>query len=160
MKKCFVSCLIILVFLLMSSCTSRETIEAMPGIDIPLAEYNTKFVITLWPGTPNAIKNGGIASLVLHNQSGISFVFSNDYGVKIFEKQSQGWKPVENRFEYPNVKYLLQTSTGNPGGLAFEASPFDPELKSPATVRIILIGHVKDKPDETVGAFIDMEINP
>jgi hypothetical protein len=160
MKKYIFSCLLIFVLFLMSSCAGQKKSETMPGIDIPLAEYNTKIVITLWPGTPNSFQNGDSTDLVLNNQSGNTIIFPQDYGIKVFEKQTQGWIPIENNYGYPEGENTLQTSTINPGGLAFGAAPSDPNLKSPATVRVVVIGHLQDKPDEAVGAFIDVEINP
>jgi hypothetical protein len=134
--------------------------ESLPGIDIPLSDYNTKIKLVLYPGESTPVKNGYPAGLIIVNMSDDRLIFPPDFGVKIFEKRDEGWPLVENNMSYGEGDYLMETNRINPAGLSLDIIPFLQEIKSPVEIRIVVVGHVEGKPSEKVGAFIDLPVSP
>lgn len=161
MKHCFLFLLSIFILIVIPSCASQQKkVETMPGINISEDDFNKNIRISLHPGTTNYVKNNDVGIFILNNRSKDSIVFKEQTGIKIFEKQKEGWIEIENRFRYPEEEYILNPPTKNLNSLVFVTQPFDPDLKNSAVIRIVIVGYVQDKPKEMVGSYIDMEIIP
>lgn len=134
--------------------------KTLPGIDIPLSNYNTAIKLIRYPGESMSIKNGDAPGLIIVNYSNDRIVFAKDFGVKIFGKRDEDWLFVENKMGYAEAEYLLETNKANPAGLTLDVLPLLPENKGPTLIRVVVVGHVEGKPSEKVGAFIDLPVNP
>jgi hypothetical protein len=77
-----------------------------------------------------------------------------------FPRVMEVWVPIGNNWGYPEGKYLLPINKDYPPGLTFTVLPDVGTLKSATTVRIVIIGQVKDRPGEQVAAFIDVRYEP
>lgn len=162
MNKRIVYFLLIINVLVMNACTdqSKAIVEKLPGIDIPLTEFNTKFRLQAWSGEPQFYKAGDSLDFAIDNLSNETIYFSSDFGAKIFKKQNSGWEPVLNGMGYPEVENILFTSAVNPTGLVLSVFPDTNELNTSAIYRIVAIGHVENKPNEQIGAYIDVRYEP
>lgn len=138
----------------------QQDVEKLPGVDIPLQEMNSKILLEPNPGMPQVHKNGDTLVFLIRNLSSSTISFDQDFGVKIFQKEGTTWKTVENNWGYPEGENILPTTAVSRTGLALFVFPDLGDLKDSTNVRIIAIGHVKDKPDEQVGAYIDVLYNP
>lgn len=162
MKKRIIYFLLLFSVLILSACTAKSTSAAgnMPGIDIPMAELNTKVVMLNYPDNPSTYRNGDILNFQIKNRTTNTIVFDQNYGAKIFLRDGIGWKIIENRMGYPDGGNLLPTNETYPPGLNIFVIPDVGDLQSNAIVRIVIIGHVKDNPPEQVGAYIDVQYTP
>lgn len=162
MKKKIFFFLLLFSVLSLSACTAKSTstVENMPGIDIPIAELNTKVFMLNYPDNPSTYKNGDILNFQIKNRSTNTIVFDQNYGTKIFLRDGTEWKLIENLMGYPDAENLLPTNETYPPGFNIFVLPDVGDLKGSTTVRIVVIGHVKDRPAEQVGAYIDVKYIP
>lgn len=162
MKNVIVSMLLIIVVFAVSSCAGNSTKDAekMPGIDIPISEMNSKIRLEPYPGMPSVHKSGSSLTFVIRNHSSNAISFEPDFGINIFQQQGTTWEPVENKWSYPEENNILLTSKKNPIGLFMFAYPGMDDVKEVTTVRIVIIGHIVDRPDEQVGAYYDVKYEP
>jgi hypothetical protein len=154
--------LIMIGVLITNACTPNSTnvAEKMPGIDIPLTEFNTKVVMLNFPDNPPAYKDGDLFIFLIKNRSADEIIFAQDYGSKVFKKQGTLWLPLENEMGYADGENFLPTNKADPTGLVFSAFPELSDLQSSAIIRIAIVGRVKNNPTEQVGAYIDVQYHP
>lgn len=162
MNKRVIFLLIIIGFITISSCqkTSAKGDENFPGVDVPNEELNQKFELLSYPGMPEFHKNGEMLAFLVRNKSNESIIFNQDFGLLVLLKQGSNWKQVENKWGYPEGEIILPPYARDPTGLVLTVMPELGSLQEETTVRIIAIGRIKDKPDEQVGAYIDVMYEP
>lgn len=154
--------LILMGFFLISSCQKLSTKgeEEMPGVDVPLKTLNQKIELLIYPGMQVTHKNGEMLAFLIRNKSKEAIIFNHDFGSLIFIKKDGKWKQIENKSGYPEGKNILPTFDDDPTGLVLTIMPEVGELTTEATARILIIGHVIDRPAEQVGAYIDVQYEP
>lgn len=154
--------LLLIGALIIASCSikNEKNVEKLPGIDIAINEMNSKFVLEPDPGMAQVHKNGDPLGFYIVNRSSDAIYFAQDFGIKIFRKQGATWEPVENHWRYPDGENILLTKAESPVGLALIAFPVIEGIKESTDVRIVVTGHVKDKPTEQVGGYIDVLYEP
>ena len=150
-------CMLLIVFAV--SCSTKNENKFL-GVNVPIDEMNTVFRIEDTPVMANTHKNNDLLTFQLVNLSDISVVFPGDFGIKIFIKGDEGWILVENNFHYPSEENTLLTHDLFPPGLVVDLSPSVRNLQKSETIRIILVGHKANFPNELVGAYIDTLLLP
>jgi hypothetical protein len=146
----------------LDSCASlgSQADEQLPGVDLPMKAFNQKIVLQDTPQAQNSYELGSIYVLVLRNKSSEEIIFPSDVGLKIFTKSGDQWSEVENRMTYPDLEMILPTDYKLPGGIVTDFSPYISGLDASTKIRVIVVGRVKDQPDELVGAYIDLPLKP
>ena len=162
MNKLNICLLLIIGALLISSCSSHidRDAEKLPGIDVPLKTLNQKMDLLIYPGMQATHKNGEMLAFLIRNKSNETIIFNHDFGSLIFIKKDGEWKQIENKSGYPEGKNILPTFDDDPTGLVLTVLPEVGDLTAEATARILVIGHVIDRPAEQVGAYIDVQYEP
>jgi hypothetical protein len=163
MKKGLLFLLILIVIFMTSTCSSKRgesNVDELPDIDIPISNFNSQIVLEINPGLPQEHKNGDILVYIIRNRSSNPIIFEQDFGVKIFKKEGAVWKSVKNKWGYPEGENYLPTNSESRTGLGFSLMPDLEGITDVTYVRIVIIGHVKDKPSEQVGAFSDVLFSP
>ena len=162
MNKRYICKFLIIGVFLISSCSSRidHDAEKLPGIDVPLKILNQKIELLIYPGMQVTHKNGEMLAFLIRNKSKEAIIFNHDFGSLIFIKKDGKWKQIENKSGYPEGKNILPTFDDDPTGLVLTIMPEVGELTTEATARILVIGHVIDRPAEQVGAYIDVQYEP
>lgn len=148
-----ISCIIIV-----TSCSGKH--ETLPGTDIPLSDMNQQVEILPDTGGNPSAKNNDVIVVDVQNISSQRIIFPGDYGVKLFYKTDDEWVDVENRMLSPEHEMVLPLATEFPPGGAFGVIPYIPELSQPVTLRIAVIGHLENNVQETVGAYVDIPLEP
>jgi len=161
MNKRVAYVLILICIFAISGCMSKseKEEEKLPEIDIPLTEFNTKVWLEAIPGMPRVHKKGESLVFLVRNRSTNSIIFTQDFGVKIFLKQDATWKPIGNNWGYPEGENILLPSDIDPTGLGLSVFPDIGEIDELTSVRIAIIGQVKDR-SEQVGAYVDVQYIP
>ncbi len=161
MKKKMTYILILICIFAIAGCTSKNEIdgERLPGIDIPINEFNTMVWLEAVPGMTQVHKDGESLTFLVRNGSKNSITFAQDFSVKIFIKEDTTWKPIENTWGYPEGENILPPSDIDPTGMGLSVMPDVGEIDELTTVRIAIIGQLENKP-EPVGAFIDIQYSP
>lgn len=162
MKKVLWLLLSFLILFGLSSCgmPNSSDNEQLPGIDLPITEYNQKVVLQDNAEFLNTYKLGSVFVLEINNQSKDEIIFPPDFGLKIFIREQGNWSEVENRTDFADYDNLLLTNSEWPSGLDLVFMPYIADLDASTNIRVTIVGHVKDKPDELVGAFIDLPLKP
>ena len=152
----------IFIFLLffLSSCGTISPKEMMPGINIPVDEMNTDFRISSDINFGNSFRNGKDITLQARNISENAIVFPYDLNIKIFFKDADEWKLVENQLEYPRRNLILLPEEEFKPGLFVGMVPYIPDMKEKTTIRIVVVGSVKDHPEDEVAAYLDVVLKP
>lgn len=96
----------------------------------------------------------------VQNLSDKRIVFSGDYGVMLFRKQSNTWENVQNQLNYPKKEVLLPLAEEFPPGVGFFVIPDIADLNEKIILRVVVIGHFENKPNRSVGAYADIILNP
>lgn len=154
--------LLMLTALIIVSCSnmSEQGVKKLPGIDIPVSKMNREITMEADPGMLQVHKNGEILGFLIRNRTANTISFSQNFGVKIFKKQGADWESVEDKMGYPEGENILPTNTTDPTGLAFFVLPDLEDIDESTNVRIVIIGHITNKPTEQVGAYIDILYEP
>lgn len=140
----------------MTGCSSLD--ETIPGINIPINSMNKNIVLLDPPGLENQYKNNSISELQIKNLSDQSYVFSGDFGVRLFMKQNNKWIPVKDNIRSPSGEYLLPPNY--PPGRIIPIIPNIDSMNGPTVIRVFVIGHKEKSTNELVGAFLDLKIYP
>ena len=145
----------------MGACTinGKKGDEKLPGIDIPITKLNKKIELEAVPGMPPTNQNGEMLAFLIRNHTSNMVIFTSDFDVKIFKWHDSVWEPITNKMGYPEGDRILTPTNTDPTGLALFVLPDIGEIDELTTVRIVIIGKVKDK-SEQVGAYIDVKYAP
>jgi hypothetical protein len=153
--------LIIGAFIIVScSLKSEQDVEKLPGIDIPINEMNLKIALEPDPGMPQVHKNGETLGFLIRNRSSSTISFDQDFGIVIFKKQEGAWEPVENKWGYPEGENILPPAEEDPTGLGLFVFPDVGIIEQVINIRIVVVGHQKDRPTEQVAAYYDVQYEP
>ena len=116
------------------------------------------------PQELNTFKIGDNLRLVLINSSNKGIVLPQDYGIQIYESIDEGWKLIENRFDYPPGEKGINPREDQPSRevvLVLHPMVFS---EQPVTIRVVVVGNYFDEVSgakgEQVGAFIDITLEP
>ncbi len=145
-----------------SGWTGDKVKVTMPGIEIPIEDYNSKISIIPFPGLENSNRNGDSMTFLVINPSNQSYVFPFDYGIKIFQKKGANWEAVENHFSYggEELQFILAPQKESPTGMLIGLVPYIPDLQELTNIRVVVVGHIEDDPNQLVGAYIDVALKP
>lgn len=161
--------IIIISFLLLSSCMKMETIpnHSSPEVGIPLEEMNKKLSISSPRGLGNSLLNGDDLELVVDNKSDHPVWFTDDYGVRIFIYIDNEWMEIEDKMSYETgeqYEFMLPPSHGDPFEMgASSMVPYQHNLKKTVPLRVIIIGRVvenKKVTQQATAAYIDLILKP
>ena len=154
--------LLIIGALIIVSCSlkSEQDVEKLPGIDIPVSEMNLKIALEPDPGMPRVHKNGEPLGFLIRNRSSSTISFDQDFGIMIFKKRGSAWEPVENKWGYPEGENILPPAAEDPTGLGLFVFPDIGVIDETTDVRIVVVGHQKDRPTEQVDAYYDVQYEP
>jgi hypothetical protein len=153
--------LLLVALLIFTSCsnTAQDSSETLPGINIPADRFNTAIKLVDAPESLNSHKNGETLSLRIMNLSNATIVFPENYGIKLFTKKDEKWIEFPNNFYNAGGSFQLPTQASAPLGLIAGTMPYQADLASSITIRVVIIGQ-KANETEQVGAYIDVIINP
>lgn len=126
----------------------------------PTISTSSDVVLVEYPGEQKPYKNGTMINLLIKNLGDDTIVFSSDYGLKVWSKDGQDWKSVENNVHYPEREWLLKPGNENPLGLPLLSSPYIPDLKSTIIIRVEVNGYSISSPDRLVNASIEIPLEP
>jgi hypothetical protein len=152
------SFLLIAIILFCGGCAGSY--KRLPGVDIPSSKLNKDLQLLNLPGNAENIVNNNLFGFHIKNMSDSNIVFPGDYGVKIFTKQNDEWTPVQNNMSYPETDNFLPTTDHFLAGRVVDIQPFIPELQGPVTIRVVVVGHKENHPEDRVGAYLDVLLNP
>jgi len=154
-----------LLLFLVTACKAKPTIptDAMPDIGIPAEEMNTKMEITA-PDGWNTNKIGDHIGLNVGVISEDQISFPPDYGARMFIFQNGQWNEVANFMTYPGGSIVVSPRNGNYlNDEATDVLPILSDVKTPVTLRIILVGSIyrdgKVTAEKTAG-YIDVNLTP
>jgi hypothetical protein len=108
----------------------------------------------------NTYKNGSILSLEIKNTSDQAVLFAGDYDIQIFTKTEKGWVKVLNNNEYGSSSTWVPSGKPHPSSEFITLYPSIPFLSSSTTIRVVVIGRLRDTSGEQVGAYLDLPLNP
>ena len=111
------------------------------------------------PVLGNSFKNGQDLTLRVENLSNTPIVFLENFGLRVMTKNGQNWAEVQSNFYNGGLQYL-PTKSSYPVGLVVSALPYMPNLSSPITIRIVIIGHKENNDKDLLGAYLDVKLNP
>lgn len=160
--KLKIVCHFMMVFLLvLPSCSNMSNDEKgrLPGIDVPISKLNTAIEIEIYPGMTGSFHQDEDLVLLIKNRSAKTIIFPDNFGIKIFVQEGDGWFPITNNWGYPTGTNVLPIDSLDPSGLAFFVYPDMSGIDSPKSVRVVVIGHIEDDGSK-VGAFIDVQYSP
>ena len=163
MKKYTFVFLLFFVLLVTVGCTANEQSAEinLPGVDVPSNRINTMLELTDDPAAMNSLKNSDILSLRLVNISDATITFPGDYGVMLFVWNGTDWTDkVENISFATNTPQSLLPKKQYPTGDLVSVIPTIDESLLPATLRVVVVGHVQDNESEKVAAYVDVQIIP
>jgi hypothetical protein len=161
MRISLVVLVILWIMLMIGSCTSdnQSPLLVAPGIDVKEKNWNTAFRLRDDPAFANTHKNGETLFLRVENLSKETIIFPDDFGVKLFITDDQEWIGVQNNVYYTGPNYLPVKSE-YPLGLVINVLPYVPNLASPRSIRVIVVGYAQDNNKEILGAYLDVPLNP
>lgn len=154
--------LFVVASLLCGSCASKPEAASEPpmGLEVPLKDMNTGICLQNDPGLENTYKNRRLLTFWVDNCSEKVIVFPGDFGIKIYYLEDDQWKQAKNGLANPtNEIYIKPCKEQWPRQVA-ASIPYIPDLKEPTKIRVVVIGHVKDRPEEKIGAYVDIELLP
>ena len=150
------------IILLITSCSSKGTSQniSFPGINIPPEEMNSS--VQLWddPISANTYKDGDVLDLRIKNLSNKTILLENDSEVKIFTKQNQSWKIIQNTMGSSSGEITLPPQSIYPPGAEIVILPEIMNIKEQVTLYIVITGHYEDDPNKVTGSYIGIKINP
>jgi hypothetical protein len=145
---------------------STPTPTSLPPLEmgIPADQINTKVVLydekpTMGTGQ-NSYKNNEDLFLFIKNSSNQRIVLPGNFGVKIYYLEDANWIQVKNRTAYPENDTLLLPDKEFNSGDVVVITPYIPNLQNPVLIRVMIAGHIQDHPDQLVGSYLDVKINP
>lgn len=152
----------IFAFIFLASCNSfvPKEKELMPDINTPVDQMNIEFRLFSEVNLKNTFTNGDDIGLRLRNISDKTIVFTYDYNIKMFLRDNDQWKLIENQLEYPRRNPILYPEKEYKPGLFIGMIPYIQDMKENTTIRIVVVGSVKDHPDEEVAAYLDVVLKP
>jgi len=160
MKKIILLLIALLTTLALVSCdSSNEATNTMPDMGVKANNWNTFIKLVDDPMLANTYKNGKDLTLRVENLSNNPIYFLENFGVKVILKNGQNWTDIQNNFYNSGTQYL-PTKASYPLGLLVTSLPYIPNLSSPATVRVIIIGYAENNEEDLLGAFLDITITP
>jgi hypothetical protein len=159
MKNNVVFCLVII--LMISSCqdSARKT-EVLPGIKLPAYIFNNQIELIPYPGMSEQHKNGEILFYSIENRSTNTIIFAEDFGVKVLIETDSGWEALEDNMKHPTGVNVLPPHFTDPLGIDIVVSPIVKDIRNSSRVRIVIVGHEKDRINVLVGAYIDVHYVP
>ena len=150
------------IILLITSCSSKGTSQniSFPGINIPPEEMNSS--VQLWddPISANTYKDGDVLDLRIKNLSNKTILLENDSEVKIFTKQNQSWKIIQNTMGSSSGEITLPPQSIYPPGADIVILPEIMNIKEQVTIYVVITGHYEDDPNKFTGSYIAIKINP
>lgn len=151
---------VILAFLLILVCGCSNNEDYMPDIDLPLSQMNKEIELIPNPGGGLIAKNDDYYDFQVRNLDEHIIIFPEDYGVKLYLKKENKWQTIENKLAYSEGDKILPLSNEFPPGLILPIIPYIIDMDREETIRIVLIGHFEDSPDQSVGAYYDFTLHP
>lgn len=160
-KKASILIVVSVIIFSFLGCGSKKDIQFLPGIPISQEKMNTNIALSIATEARNSFQNGIHLELTVTNLSNQSIVFPSDYGIAIFTKDGENWVRVTNNFSYAEGENILPPDKEYPGGIRLSLIPYvqNPH-QYPLVVRVVITGHVIDKPTEVIGAFLDVKLKP
>jgi hypothetical protein len=111
----------------------------------------------LAPPEANPFEMGRGVRLVAYNEASEPILFADDYGVRLFRRESGQWTEIANNMHYTaGDKTLLPKDQEPLGGIIVPIFPGVLE-DQPVTVRAVVIGQLGN---EQVAAYIDLTLQP
>lgn len=158
MKKIKNIIIFIFLMILCFGCSGKN--ESLPDIDIPLSEMNHDIELVPDPGGSTIPKNDDFYGFQVRNLSDQVIVFQGDYGIKLYIKKEGKWEKIENRLHYPDGEVILPLTKDFPLGQYVTIIPYILDLNQKVTLRTVVIGHLENKPNQSIGAYTDIILNP
>ena len=161
MNKTFIiSSILFTVFLLTSCSHDRQSPSInIPDVDVQEENWNTSIKLVDDPVLSNSHKNEDSLTLRLENLSDVPIVFPENFDIKVITWDGQSWESIQNNFYNAGSK-ILPTKSSYPLGLLVSALPYIPNLSSSTSIRVIVVGHAQNNDKESLGAYIDVVLNP
>jgi hypothetical protein len=148
------------------SCTQinkGSSIDEHLNLDIPSKEINTRILLAE-PAGLSSLKIGDILNIMLKNISKDTIMFTPDYGIRVFEKQTGNWAEIKNDVGNPNVNLFLPPKGGtDPGLTIIYLNPALRETRVPVDIYVVVIGTVYNNGQPTpikTGASILLTLQP
>ena len=152
----------LLILILSTSCSISKTPQTIsfPGINIPPEEMNSS--VQLWddPINVNTYKDGNVLDLRIKNLSNKTILLENDSEVKIFTKQDQSWKIIQNTMGSSSGEITLPPQALYPPGADIVILPEIMDIKEQVIIYVVITGHYEDDPNKLTGSYIAIKINP
>lgn len=157
---CFVISLIItVVFLTSCTATNHKATDSLGIENFDTANKDIKILEI--PGQPEVNSNSFPIPLQIINLSDSDIVFPNDYNLKVVTKDEKGeWSEIPNCSQYAGDQIILPAVEGPQLGEVFVILPCMKEIKEVIKFRVGVSGIKQDAKNETVSAFIDLELGP
>lgn len=157
----FIIISLFLVPFFLTSCTVAN-INATDSLGIDnIDTANTEIKIREIPGQPVVKSNNFPISLQIINLSDSDIVFPSNYNLKVVTQDEKGnWKEVPNCFQYAGDQIILPAVEGPQFGEVFDLLPCMEEIKEVIKFRVVVSGIKQDTKNDTVSAFIDLELGP
>ena len=159
-KTSIISSILFTIFLLTSCSHDRQSPPFnIPDVDVQAENWNTSIKLVDDPVLSNSHKNEDILILRLENLSDTPIAFPENFGMKVITWDGQSWVSIQNNFYNAGSK-VLPTKRSYPLGFLVTASPYVPNLSSSTSIRVIVVGHAQNNDKESLGAYIDVVLNP
>jgi hypothetical protein len=126
-------------------------------------EYVNQQILIRAPAYVNKFNTRDVVVLELKYNSTNEIVFSNDYGLRIFEKTADGWTEVKEMptETFPPDDIILSPSKEMPAVQSVMFFPDLPDFGRKYSLRIYVIGLMSSNGEEIeVAAFTDIELHP
>jgi len=145
--------------LLLSSCIAPEL-----GNPIQIAEeYVNQQILIRAPAYANKFSTRDVVILELKYNSPNEIVFPNNYGLRIFEKTTDGWVEVKEKLtdRIPPGDIILSPTKELPVVQVVMLFPDLPDLGRKYSLRIYVVGQMNSNGKEIeIAAFVDIVLQP
>lgn len=115
------------------------------------------------PAYANKFKTSDLIILELKYDSNNEIVFSNNYGLKIFESTKDGWIEIKEKptDRIPSGNIVLSPWAEMPATQIVMLYPDLPNLQRQYSLRIYVIGQMKgDEGTTKISAYTDITLSP
>lgn len=153
----------------LSGCASKKDSSFENLIPIALEDMNDQMTLSL-PNLYDGVyepKIGEIVTLALESHVDENIYFPSNYGVSIYNYYDNQWVEVKNLLDgryYPISNRQISPTNNDVVGRVLIS--FEPDISNqitPTDLRIVVIGtvtHPEQNSSETVGAYLDITLNP
>lgn len=130
-----------------------------PDYDISVNDMNQGITLNQPPGDVRSLYDStGTIVVYIENKSNAPVLFSSNYDVHVFIKDSAGWTSVPNDFSYSTTDKILPTKADYASGLVVFVRPILSQSETDLTLRIVVYGKIIST-DKQVGAYIDIQLS-